>query len=242
MSDSTFPTAEELSALLGGLLSDEEASRVCDRIKRFEPTDDKSSGIKLFLETHNYNYKALIAWRKKTYNKLGALGKSRRIVYSQRLWYAAALVLVIVSIAVILNYAGSGNNDWKDHYRRDPGFPIYMSTSKGDKWMSEYRQGNYSAARKTLELAFKSGQSSDTLNYFYTICLFELNALNEVNIPNVGVESPFYNKYRLLLAYYYWRNEKINTASRYFKQLIQVEDTAISNNAVSALNKIRLRK
>ncbi len=242
MSKSTLPTADELSALLDGLLSDEEATHICDRIRRYEPTDDKSSGIKLFLEEHNYNYKALIAWRKKAYNKLSTLGKSRVIGYRQWIKYAAAMVLVIVSIAIISNYAGSNNNEWKSCYKRDPGFPIYMSINKGDKWMSEYRLGDYSAAGKSLELALKSKQSNDTLNYFYAICLFELNSLNEENFPKVNAESPFYNKYQLLLAYYYWRKENIKTATLHFNQLIQVEDTAISNNAVSASNKIRKRE
>jgi hypothetical protein len=242
MSNSTFPTAEELSALLGGLLSDEEATQICERIRRFEPTDDKSRGIKLFLIEHNYNYNALIAWRKKAYSKLSLVSKSRTFRLSDWVKYAAAIVLLIVSIAVISNYSGTNNNDWKSYYKRDPGFPIYMSNSKGHTWMSEYRQGNYSAARQILEMVLRSGQNNDTLNYFYTICLFELNSLNEKNFPTVTADSPFYLKYRLLLAYYFWRNENINEATLYFNQLIQIEDTAISNNAVDALKKIRLRE
>lgn len=240
--NSKFPTSEELSALLNGTLNEVECFEMCERIRVNEPTDDKSKGIKLFLQEHQYSHSKLINWRQNAQNNILNTKKNNSFEYNAWLKYAAALILIIVSIGIIIQFTSKSERSWKSYYRIDPGFPIYMSKHKTTRWMSEYRAGDFASAKKSIEIELKTSPLNDTLNYYYTICLFELKQLNEINMPKVHQESKYYYKYKLLLGYFYWSVNNLTLAKKHFEDLCLNNDSDIRQKAETNLQQIKLEQ
>jgi hypothetical protein len=175
-------------------------------IKSTDFEEDDLTGLKLFLESNNYDVDAL----KNFVTPRPLVIKVKKGNAINYLLKMAAMLILLITVGYFIKISNSKNSGLETYMIEDAGFKVWMSTNSSNvdllNGMNYYRNKNYDEALSY----FSKLPKSDTAIYYSGISLMKLNKLNEAEVflINVSDESVYKNTSMYYLALCYIFNNK----------------------------------
>lgn len=194
--------------VLDGLLN--QQAYFLDYIKSTDFEEDDLIGLKLFLESNNYDIIAL----KKFVTPEPLVIKVKKGNAINHLLKMAAMLILLITVGYFIKISSSKNSGLEAYMIEDAGFKVWMSANGSHvdllNGMNYYRNKNYDEALSY----FSKLPKSDTAIYYSGISLIKLNQLNEAEVflINVSDESVYKNKSIYYLSVCYLFNNKKDEA------------------------------
>ncbi len=191
--------------VLNGLLSHQ--TYFCDYIKNNQFDDEALAGLKLFLESNNFNIQllkqftepSLLDFKTKKQTNLGAYYK------------VAAGIIFIISLGFLIKFSFNSKSETiANYWVEDEGFKVWMGDNNKsmalNNGMSFYKSEQYEAAKNK----FLTISENDTAQYYASICYIKINKLDSAThyLKALSTLSVYKNKSYFYTALCYLFNNK----------------------------------
>lgn len=151
-----------------------------------ELTDDALDGVRLFLQDHDFNIPALIAFLNKERQPILTLrkGKAQKIYY----YYAAAIILAIAVFGIYFIRDQNYHNKIKGYTLTDNSLPVFASSEQSNtesyKLINAYKTGDTKVGIKYFEQIQKVDSSINDTTLYVAALLYLKNEdfKNSINL------------------------------------------------------------
>ena len=191
--------------VLNGLLNHQ--TYFLDYIKNNQFDEEELAGLKLFLESNNFNIQLL-----KQFIEPPALNPQTKKQTNLGVYYkVAAGIIFIISLGFLIKISFSSKSDTiANYWVEDEGFKVWMGDNNKsmalNNGMSFYKSEQYEAAKNK----FLTISENDTAQYYASICYIKINKLDSAThyLKALSTLSVYKNKSYFYIALCYLFNNK----------------------------------
>lgn len=227
---------KELLVLLENENSREETIRF---LKNLDSENEDVKGLKLFLETNNYDYKLLQDFISNSKPNFNSLIQEKKNSANNRSWIKYAAVLIPLMGIGYFMMNSSSSNLYSKYYEKEIGLPVTMGNDTKivfNNTMNAFKDNEFKESLLGFNDLLENNPTNDTLLYFIGCANLELENLDKAILSFNEVSEPLILKqkseYKLLLVYLkkedYISAKKVlqqitgNKNHRYYEVAIQI--------------------
>lgn len=214
-------TLKELLVLLENENSREET--ICF-LKNLDPENEDVKGLKLFLETNNYDSKRLNDFAINSKPSFNTLLQEKKSATTHRSWLKYAAVLIPLMGIGYFMMNSSSSNLYSKYYEKEIGLPVTMGNDIKivfNNTMNAFKDNEFKESLLGFNDLLENNPTNDTLLYFIGCANLELENLDKAILSFNEVSEPLILKqksdYRLLLVYL--KKEEYELAKKVIQQI-----------------------
>lgn len=204
-----------------------ERKIIFEILKNNDYSDDELAGIKLVLESHNWDHSAVNQIFLNLNNKIDSLAvKHSKTNKKEQFNFIKYAAILITFLSLIGFYLLNKPNEINKFYIKEKGLPNLMAKGNNSDWnavMEPYKKGNTKEAFKNVIAINEIKKGNDTAIYFKAVIAYELKKfdLSNEGFKQVGTfeKSVFKFDAEFRLGFSLYQLNKKKEAEKVFQKI-----------------------